>query len=55
MVDVETLAVVPVAHHLERVTARRFRRTLPDSGEIIEFDIDEYGLVHDYPNEFRRL
>ena len=55
MVDVETLAVVPVAHRLERLSARRFRRTTLDSGEIIEFDVDEYGLVHDYPNEFRRL
>jgi hypothetical protein len=55
MVDVDTLGVVPVAHRLERLSARRFRRTLLDSGEIIEFDVDEYGLVHDYPNEFRRL
>ena len=55
MVDVETLAVVPVAHRLERLTARRFRRTLLDTGEIIEFDVDEYGLVNDAPGEFRRL
>jgi hypothetical protein len=55
MVDVETLAVVPVVHRLERLTARRFRRTLLDTGEIVEFDVDEYGLVHDHPAEFRRL
>ena len=54
-VDVETLAVVPVAQRFERLTARRFRRTLLDTGEIIDFDVDEYGLVHDYPAEFRRL
>jgi hypothetical protein len=55
MVDVETLAVIPVVHRLERLTARRFRRTLLDTGEIVEFDVDEYGLVHDHPAEFRRL
>lgn len=54
-VDVETLAVVPVVHHLERLTTRRFRRTVLHTGAIIEFDVDEYGLVHDYPAEFRRL
>jgi hypothetical protein len=55
MVDVETLAIVPAPQRLERLTARRFRRTALDSGEIVEFDVDEYGLVHDYPDEFRRL
>jgi hypothetical protein len=55
MVDVETLAVDPVAYRLERLSPRRFRRTPRDGGEIIEFDVDEYGLVHDYPSEFRRL
>jgi hypothetical protein len=55
MVDVETLAVVPVMQRLERLTARRFRRTLLDTGEIVEFDVDEYGLVNDHPAEFRRL
>ncbi len=55
MVDVETLGVVPVAQHLERLTARRFRRTILGTGEIIEFDVDEYGLVHDAPDAYRRL
>ncbi len=54
-VDVETLGVVPKPQRLERLTARRFRRTLLDTGEIIEFDVDEYGLVHDEPDAFRRL
>jgi len=55
MVDVETLGVVPIAQHIERLTPRRFRRTILDSGEIIEFDVDEYGLVHDEPDAYRRL
>lgn len=54
-VDVDTLGVVPVRQRLERLTARRFRRTNLDSGEITEFDVDEFGLVHDEPNTFRRL
>jgi len=54
-IDVSTLGVVPVRQRYERLTARRFRRTNPDSGEITEFDVDEYGLVHDEPDTFRRL
>jgi hypothetical protein len=55
LVDVETLGVVPRALRFERLTARRFRRTVIDNGDITEFDVDEYGLVHDQPDEFRRL
>jgi hypothetical protein len=55
MADVVTLGVVPVQRRYERLTARRFRRTNLDSNEVIEFDIDEYGLVHDEPDAFRRL
>lgn len=54
-IDVESLGIVPVAQRYERLTARRFRRTDLDSGEITEFDVDEYGLVHDDPEAFRRL
>jgi hypothetical protein len=55
LVDVETLGVVPRALRFERLTARRFRRTVLDDGKTTEFDVDEYGLVHDHPDEFRRL
>ena len=54
-IDVDALGVVPVRQRYERLTARRFRRTYLDSGEITEFDVDEYGLVHDEPDTFRRL
>ena len=53
-VDVETLGVVPVRQRYHRVGARRYRSTNLDSGVDVEFDIDEYGLVHDYPDAFRR-
>ncbi len=54
-VDVDTLGVLSAAQRFERVTARRFRRTILASGEITEFDVDEYGLVHDEPDAYRRL
>lgn len=55
LVDVETLGVAPVRQRYERLTVRRFRRTTLDSGDVTEFDVDTYGLVHDDPDEFRRL
>jgi len=54
-IDIDALGVVPVRQRYERLTARRFRRTSLDNGEITEFDVDEYGLVHDEPDTFRRL
>jgi hypothetical protein len=55
LVDVGTLGIVPVQQRFERLTARRFRRTDLDSGEVIEFNVDTYGLVHDEPDAYRRL
>jgi hypothetical protein len=55
LIDVDTLGITPVPRRFERLTARRFRRTTLDSGEIVEFDVDEFGLVHDEPHAFRRL
>ena len=53
-VDVETLGVVPVRQRYHRVGARRYRSPNLDSGVDVEFAIDEYGLVHDYPDACRR-
>ena len=55
LVDVDTLGALRVAQRYERVTARRFRRTHLDTGETIEVVVDEYGLVHDQSDAFRRL
>ncbi len=55
LVDVATLGVVAVDHHYERLSSRRFRHTNRTTGEIDEFDIDEYGLVYDAAGRFRRL
>ncbi len=54
MVDVETLGVVPVRQRYQRLTARRFEYANLDSGYAVELDVDEYGLVHDYPDLYRR-
>ena len=55
LIDVESLGVTAVRQRYERLTARRFRRTDLDNGESTDFDVDEYGLVHDEPHAFRRL
>jgi hypothetical protein len=53
-VDVETLGVVPVRQRIEHLAPRRWRWTV-DDGPPAEFDVDEYGLVHDDPPRFRRI
>ncbi len=55
VVDVETLGVVPVRQRYHHVRERRFAYANLDSGFETEFDVDEYGLVHDYPDHFRRV
>jgi hypothetical protein len=55
MVDVESLGILPARQRYRRLTTRRFEYTNLESGYRTEFDVDEYGLVHDYPDEFRRL
>ena len=55
MVDVETLGIVRARQHYRRLTSRRFEYTNLESGFTTEFDVDQYGLVHDYPDAFRRL
>lgn len=60
-VDVETLGVVPVRRRYERVAARRYTLHAlggDDADQIWDvattFDVDEYGLVHDLSDAYRR-
>jgi hypothetical protein len=53
-IDVETLGVVPVTQRFRRLQPRRFEFTDLDRDVGCAFDIDEYGLVHDYPDRYRR-
>lgn len=55
LVATDTLGILPVAKRYERLGARRFRCTHSATGVDVEFDVDEYGLVHDEPDSFRRL
>ena len=54
-VDVETLGVVRNKHRYRRLGLRRFEHSDLDAGVTAEFDIDEYGLVHDVSDHFRRV
>jgi hypothetical protein len=53
-VDTETLEVVPVVQRYTRVGERRFRYENTETGFTTELEVDEHGLVLDYPDEFRR-
>ena len=54
-VDVETLDIQPVTQRYSRLDTRRWRLEQTATGESIEFDVDEFGLVIDYPERFRRV
>jgi len=52
-VDVETLAVQVVSHRYTRIDTHRWR--FGNGDDSIEFDVDQHGLLLDYPGRFRRL
>ena len=52
-VDVETLGVVPVEHVYSRSSLRGWQH-VDESGVAVDFDVDEFGLVTDLPDRFRR-
>ena len=54
VVDVETLGVVAVEQRYEHVEPGRWRKVHVRTGLDVEFRVDEYGLVHDEPDSFRR-
>lgn len=53
VVDAETLGVVPERFILHHVAERRWRIT-HGAGDPVEVDVDQYGLLHDYPELARR-
>lgn len=55
MIDVETLGVVPVRQRYHHVAPQRYEYSNVDSGFETGFDVDQYGLVNDYPGHFRRV
>jgi uncharacterized protein len=52
-IDVDTLGVVKIAHRYQRMSHRGWQHT-DHSGTTTDFDVDEFGLVVDVPNRFRR-
>jgi uncharacterized protein len=54
-IDVENLGVRAERHRYTRVDTHRWRFERPASATSLEFDVDEHGLVLDYPGEFRRI
>ncbi len=53
-VDVETLATSRQPVRYERLGDQSYRRTALTSGASREFDVDEFGLVVDEADRFRR-
>ncbi len=54
-VDVETLDIQPVTQRYSRLDTHRWHVEQLATGESIEFEVDEFGLVIDYPSRFRRV
>ncbi|MCU1391972.1 MAG: hypothetical protein JWM34_400 [Ilumatobacteraceae bacterium] len=54
-VDVETLDVRPDHQRYTRVDTHRWRFEQLETGWHQEFEVDEHGLVRDYPTLFRRV
>jgi hypothetical protein len=54
-VDVETLLVVASPQRYTRLEERRWRFEALSSGFVAELEVDEHGLVLDYPDLFRRV
>ena len=54
-VDVETLDVRPDHQRYTRLGEHHWRFEQLSSGWAQEFDVDEHGLVRDYPTLFRRV
>jgi hypothetical protein len=53
-VDVETLAAIRRPVRYERLADRSYRRTALATGEARQFEVDQFGLVIDEANRFRR-
>lgn len=54
-VNPETLEVRPMVQRYTRLGSHRWRYESVESGFTAELEVDEFGLVIDYPTLFRRL
>jgi len=54
-VDVDSLAVTPRLERWTHLAERRWRHEVPRDGTEAELQVDDDGLVVDYPDAYRRL
>jgi hypothetical protein len=54
-VDVETLELRPEHQRYTRLDTHRWAFTRLATGDVVEFDVDGYGLVRDLPERYRRV
>ncbi len=54
-IDPETLEVRPLTQRYTRVDERQWRYESVETGYTADLEVDEHGLVVDYPGEFRRM
>jgi uncharacterized protein len=54
-IDHESLNVAPVRQRYTRLAERQWRYESLETGYDVVLDVDEHGLVLDYPDEFRRV
>ena len=55
LVDVETLGIVPVQQRYEHRSPGMWRKTHLATDTSIDFKVDDFGLVQDEPELFRRI
>jgi hypothetical protein len=55
VIDPETLDVHAETHRYSRLDTHRWGLEQLATGHAVEFDVDEHGLVIDYPDRFRRV
>lgn len=55
LIDPDTLSVTRVLQRYTRLADRRWRFQGAASDLSVDFDVDDHGLVVDYPGEYRRL
>jgi hypothetical protein len=55
MIDPETLAISPAEHRYERIGERQWRFSWDEINYAADIEVDEHGLVIDYPELFRRI
>ena len=54
-IDVETLEVRAVVQRYTRLSSHSWRYENTETGFTVDLEVDQHGIVVDYPDEFRRV